>query len=108
MQSDPWEDPRPDAPRRHALALPWRFVVAGFVFLAVLAPLVPDEPMHLSGVMVVLGLAFAALAFFSGVASGIRSDGSERPAAWSAAASGLLLVIGWLGWWVAHLMSQLS
>lgn len=107
MQPDPWDKPGPDV-RRRSIAVPWRFVSAAVVFLVVLAPLVPDEPMHLSGVMVVLGLVCAALALLSGVASAIRSDPSERGSAWLAAASGLLLAVGWLAWWVTNQMSQLS
>lgn len=109
MQPDPWEEPTPDIRRRGAGAVPWWFVAAGVMFLVVLAPLVPDEPLHLSGVMVVLGLVCAALALLSGVASAIRSEeGSKRRSAWAAAACGLVLAVGWLAWWVMKLMSQLS
>lgn len=108
MQSDPWQKPDPDAGRRSTIALPWGFVIAGAVFLIVLAPLVPDEPMHLSGVMVVLGLASAALAFLSGIAAAVRAEASERGRGWLAAACGLFLAMGWLAWWVMKLMSELS
>lgn len=104
MQRDPRGKPEVD----QRGALPWWFVVAGTLFLVVLAPLVPDEPMRLSGVMVVLGLASAALAFVSGVASAVRSEASARRSSWLAAMCGLFLALGWLAWWVMKLMSQLG
>lgn len=106
MQADPHEKAEPGGDRRGVL--PWWFVVAGTLFLVVLAPLVPDEPMHLSGVMVVLGLASAVLAFVSGVASAIRSEASARRSSRRAAMCGLFLALGWLAWWVIQLMSQLG
>lgn len=108
MQSDPRDRPEPDPGPRGSPPVPWWFVVAGFVFLGVLAPLVPDEPMHLSGVMVVLGLASAALALLSGIAFGIGGEGDDRRSGWAAAACGLLLAVGWLAWWVAKAVSEVS
>jgi hypothetical protein len=108
MLSDPRERPEPNTPRGSTAEWPWRFVVAAVLFLVVLAPLVPDEPLHLSGVSVVVGLACAALAILSGIASALRAEPSDRRSGWLAAACGLVLGLGWLAWWVIKLMSELS
>ncbi|HEX2295508.1 MAG TPA: hypothetical protein VHN37_09395 [Actinomycetota bacterium] len=108
MRPGPLDNPEPDVRHRETLPWPWRFVVAGVAFLAVLAPIAPDEPMHLSGVMVVLGLSSAVLAVLSGLVSAARADATEPRSALLAAGCGLLLALGWLAWWVAKLMSDLG
>ncbi|HEV2757129.1 MAG TPA: hypothetical protein VG318_15285 [Actinomycetota bacterium] len=45
--------------------------------LAVLAPIVPDEPLHLSGVMVVSGIALASAAFVAGSLVVMKSPDAE-------------------------------
>ena len=91
------------------MSLPWIFAVTSIVVLVVFAPLVPDEPFHLSGVMMVVGIAGAFLGLATGIGFRLSKDPElqeGRPLR-AALLSGLTL-LGVLAWFYVHLMSQLS
>jgi hypothetical protein len=54
--------------------LSWSLAVASLVALVALAPIVPDEPFHLSGVMFATGLGLA----FAGLVTGIGARWSHN------------------------------
>jgi uncharacterized membrane protein HdeD (DUF308 family) len=84
-------------------------LTASIVALVVLAPTVPDEPLHLSGVMVVTGLVLALLAVGVGIAQSAGADDSSARAQgrWVAVIGALTIVLT-LGVLGARLMAQFS
>jgi hypothetical protein len=86
----------------------WSLFLVALFALGVLAPLVPDEPFHLSGVMVVLGLICGGMGLLAAVIEAVRGNGPARRAAVLGALANGAVLAGWLAWLVAHAMSQLS
>ena len=87
-----------------------RGVLAGAVIaLVLLAPLVPDEPFHLSGIMLVAGIGMAVIAAVGGVIQAARAqdDEARSEGRWVAGLS-VLVVVGVLVALVVRLMSQFS
>jgi hypothetical protein len=84
-------------------------LAASVVALAILAPTVPDEPFHLSGVMVVTGLVLAVFAMAVGLAqsAGANDAGAQSEGKWVAAVAGLAILVT-LGVLVARVMAQVS
>ena len=88
---------------------PRAVLVGAVVSLVVLAPIVPDEPLHLSGVMVVAGIGLAVIAALGGVAQALRAeDIAARAEGRWVAALGVLALVGVLVTLFARLMSQFS
>lgn len=85
-----------------------RLAIAAIVALVVLAPTVPDEPLHLSGVMLTAGTILAVLGLVVGLVVFRTHEGAPRRAArWAALLSGLAIV-GILVSFYVRAMSQLS
>ena len=79
------------------------------VVLLLAALVVPDEPLHLSGVTLVAGLVLAGVALLVGVVGALASDDPEtRADNRLAAILALLVILGVLGALFLRLMMQLS
>jgi hypothetical protein len=84
-------------------------LAASIVLLVVLAPTVPDEPLHLSGVMVVAGLASAVLALAVGIAQGLGAkDARVRTRGRWVAGLAVLTILATLGALAAQVLSEVS
>ncbi len=86
----------------------WRLFVIAVALLVILAPTVPDEPAHLSGVMVVLGVTAAVAGTFAGLVAAVRGTGSLRKTAMWATVANALVLMAMCAWFVGDALADLS
>jgi hypothetical protein len=87
---------------------PWTLVLVSLVGLG-LAAIVPDEPFHLSGVCLTVGVGAASLGLIVALAQGFSAvDPERRRNARRAAIACGLIVLGMTVYFYADFMSEFS